>query len=431
MKRKQHRELVEKSSADQRMLECVTVNRKCSSDGDVAGVARLIGNGYDDATIPMVNAMRDEVLSFNSCMDEFLDGSLERKPKIVKRSILEPKNLSTLDTNYGKEDVERLNSHGHVLTGVCNGEKTGSNTKIKRQKLKKESNNDVYCSKQSSEEWEEIRKKCKRGVRPHKSLRHFGESLQKDDSVEEEHVEEDEAVMDFRAKLADLPLGKVREVKERLGLKLFNKAYFGIHKCEEKEESRNVEPENLSLNKHLGQHRPKEITSKKPVSIFRPVYQNMKTIKRKRDPRFDSRAGLYKERCFEDNYSFLDDLRKYEREELSKEAAKREDCGDMERAAKIRETIRRMDNREKTKADRKLKQRTYQELRLENIDRMMRGDRPVFKTKAQVKMINMEKKFDQLKKEGKLDQYMKRKAKREARKEARKKLSFEEKYGYH
>ncbi|KAE9417764.1 hypothetical protein Angca_001293, partial [Angiostrongylus cantonensis] len=89
-----------------------------------------------------------------------------------------------------------------------------------------------------------------------------------------------------------------------------------------------------------------------------------------------------------------------------------------------------MDNREKTKADRKLKQRTYQELRLENIDRMMRGDRPVFKTKAQVKMINMEKKFDQLKKEGKLDQYMKRKAKREARKEARKKLSFEEKYGY-
>ncbi|VDM52275.1 unnamed protein product, partial [Angiostrongylus costaricensis] len=274
------------------------------------------------------------------------------------------------------------------------------------------------CSKDSSEESEKIIKKCKHGERPHQSFHHFGESLRKDDNVEEKHDEEDEAVMDFRA---NLPLGKVREVKERLGLKLFNKAYFGTHKCEEKEENGRMEPGNL--NKHLGQHRPKEITSRKPVSIFRPVYQNMKTIKKKRDPRFDSRAGLYKERCFEDNYSFLDDLRKYERE-----VTKREEFGDMEVAAKI---LRRMDNREKTKADRKLKQRTYQELRQENIDRMMRGERPVFKTKAEVKMINMEKKFDQLKKEGKLDQYMKRKAKKEARKEARKKLSFEEKYGYH
>ncbi|KAE9417765.1 hypothetical protein Angca_001294, partial [Angiostrongylus cantonensis] len=73
--------------------------------------------------------------------------------------------------------------------------------------------------------------------------------------------------------LADLPLGKVREVKERLGLKLFNKAYFGIHKCEEKEEI--YEHVMYTAFQHLGQHRPKEITSKKPVSIFRPVYQNM------------------------------------------------------------------------------------------------------------------------------------------------------------
>ncbi|KAJ1374441.1 hypothetical protein KIN20_037129 [Parelaphostrongylus tenuis] len=156
----------------------------------------------------------------------------------------------------------------------------------------------------------------------------------------------------------------------------------------------------------------------------------MKIVKKKRDPRFDSRAGLYKERCFEDNYSFLNDLRKNEREVLVKEAGEHEESGDLETAAKIREVIRRMDNREKTKADRKLKQKTYQELRQENIDRMMRGERPVFKTKAKVKMMNVEKKFDQLKKEGRLDKYMKRKAKKEARKEAVKELPFEEKYGY-
>ncbi|KAK6021126.1 hypothetical protein OSTOST_13212, partial [Ostertagia ostertagi] len=127
----------------------------------------------------------------------------------------------------------------------------------------------------------------------------------------------------------------------------------------------------------------------------------------KRDPRFDSRAGEFKERCFEDNYSFLDDLRKQERE-----------------------AIRRMDDRERTKAERKLKEETYKELRQENIERMMRGERPVFKTKAKVRLMQMEKKFDQLKKNNKLDDYMKRKAKKEARKDVKRKPVFEQKYGY-
>lgn len=116
-----------------------------------------------------------------------------------------------------------------------------------------------------------------------------------------------------------------------------------------------------------------------------------------------------------------------------------------------------MDNREKTKAELKMKQETLRELREANIDRMMRGERPLFRTKgffflygifrfsfayianlmdkhtfsAQVKMMNLEKKFKQLKKDNKLDKYMKRKAKKDAHKEAKKKPSFEQMYGYH
>lgn len=37
--------------------------------------------------------------------------------------------------------------------------------------------------------------------------------------------------------MADLPLGKVREMKEKLGLKLFNKAYFGT-KADDKDKER-------------------------------------------------------------------------------------------------------------------------------------------------------------------------------------------------
>ncbi|EYC05309.1 hypothetical protein Y032_0083g1688 [Ancylostoma ceylanicum] len=229
--------------------------------------------------------------------------------------------------------------------------------------------------------------------------------------------------------MADLPLGKVREMKEKLGLRLFNKAYFGATEADRKIEEAKKERMEKKKNEYHGQHRPKEISSKKPVSTFRPVYQHTGG-KKKRDPRFDNRAGMFKERCFEDNYRFLEELKKQEKDELAKEAIACDERGEVETAERIRETLRRMENREKTKAERKMKQETLRELREANIDRMMRGERPVFKTKAQVKMMNLEKKFKQLKKDNKLDKYMKRKAKKDAHKEARKKPSFEQMYGY-
>uniref|UniRef100_A0A183FEX1 rRNA biogenesis protein RRP36 n=1 Tax=Heligmosomoides polygyrus TaxID=6339 RepID=A0A183FEX1_HELPZ len=232
-----------------------------------------------------------------------------------------------------------------------------------------------------------------------------------EDEEEEDGEEEDE----FSLEMADLPLGKVREMKEKLGLKLFNKAYFGT-KADDKDKER--QKRQAALFQHRGQHRPKEISSKRPVSTFRPLYQNLSTGK-KWDPRFDIRAGEFKERCFEDNYSFLDDLRRQERE-----------VSILAMAVVKRSAIRRMDNREKTKAEKKLKQETYKELRQENIDRMMRGERPVFKTKAKVRLMHMEKKFDQLKKDNKLENYMKRRAKKEAHREVKKKPSFEHQYGY-
>ncbi|KHJ86792.1 hypothetical protein OESDEN_13448 [Oesophagostomum dentatum] len=218
-------------------------------------------------------------------------------------------------------------------------------------------------------------------------------------------------------------------VADKLGLKLFNKAYFGTAEKDKKTSEAKKKIKEAKKEEYRGQHRPKEISSKKPVSTFRPVYDT-NIGKKKRDPRFDNRTGQFKERCFDDNYRFLEDLRKQEREELSKEATECDERGDAETAEKIREVIRRMDNREKTKAERKMKEETLRELRQENIDRMMRGERPVFRTKAQVKMMNLEKKFKQLKKDNKLDKYMKRKAKKEAHKEAKKKPAFEQMYGY-
>ncbi|PIO53878.1 hypothetical protein TELCIR_24771 [Teladorsagia circumcincta] len=76
--------------------------------------------------------------------------------------------------------------------------------------------------------------------------------------------------------MADLPLGKVREMKEKLGLKLFNKAYFGTKAEDEKKEQLKRRAVEDKKQEHRGQHRPKEISSRKPVSVFRSVYQEVR-----------------------------------------------------------------------------------------------------------------------------------------------------------
>ncbi|KHJ75956.1 hypothetical protein OESDEN_24425, partial [Oesophagostomum dentatum] len=157
-----------------------------------------------------------------------------------------------------------------------------------------------------------------------------------DELVDGLEDDEEAAVAAFRAEMADLPLGKVREMKDKLGLKLFNKAYFGTTEKDKKTSEAKKKIKEAKKEEYRGQHRPKEISSKKPVSTFRPVYDT-NIGKKKRDPRFDNRAGQFKERCFDDNYRFLEDLRKQEREELSKEAVECDERGDTETAEKIRE----------------------------------------------------------------------------------------------
>ena len=60
-------------------------------------------------------------------------------------------------------------------------------------------------------------------------------------------------------------------------------------------------------------HRPQELTSKKPVSVFRNLFQ----VKKKEepiDPRFNSAFGEYKPEFFRKRYSFINDLRIKEKE---------------------------------------------------------------------------------------------------------------------
>ncbi|EFO95260.1 hypothetical protein CRE_09238 [Caenorhabditis remanei] len=274
---------------------------------------------------------------------------------------------------------------------------------------------------------------------PKKQKKSNGDSDDSDDEDAPEEVEEDEEEEDdederlkFREEISQMPLGKVREMKEKLGIKLFNKTYFGTSEVDKKrqEEKKKLKSEAVNGEKSGGQHRPKEMSSKRPVSTFRNIYgDHEKGTKKKRwDPRFDARAGDFKEVCFENNYQFLDDIRSGEMQDLRNEYSTARAEGDEKKAARLKNTIQKMETSEKTRAEKRRQAETRKELHDDNIDRMLRGEAPIFRTKAQVRRIDAEKKYEELKKDNKLDKYLQRKAKKESAKQ--KKARPFEGYGF-
>ncbi|CAJ0589436.1 unnamed protein product [Cylicocyclus nassatus] len=405
-------EPVKGTSIDHKMLGG-SEDEMYASEDDVVDITDMVEDEDDTAMVPMAHAVKPPT---SSAAEKNQDDEMSDEEEVVEFSTGRGSSKLNLSSDTD-DDVEAGPS--------------GKNVELDNKEHRSKHRDKVIPRNGMAHKKSDMREIVEIGEADNirNDVQEEEEEEEADDQEDEGDEDEEAAIANFRADLADLPLGKVREMKEKLGLKLFNKAYFGATEAAKKaEESKKKKLEAKKAEFH-GQHRPKEISSKRPVSVFRPIYQE-NIGKKKRDPRFDSRAGLFKERCFDDNYRFLEDLKRQEKEELSKEAVACEERGDSETAEKIRETIRRMENRERTKAERKMKEETLRELREANIERMMHGERPVFKTKAQVKMMNLEKKFKQLKKDNKLDKYMKRKAKKEAHKDMKKKPSFEEMYGY-
>lgn len=62
--------------------------------------------------------------------------------------------------------------------------------------------------------------------------------------------------------------------------------------------------------KRLNHNRPREMSSKKPVSAYRNVFQVKK--QERIDPRFSAAIGEYKPEIFRKQYGFVNDMRKNE-----------------------------------------------------------------------------------------------------------------------
>lgn len=129
-----------------------------------------------------------------------------------------------------------------------------------------------------------------------------------------------------------------------------------------------------------------------------------------RDPRFDPRcAGNSDIRHFTRNYSFLDDVRHKEINELEKALRK---ATDEEKRSKIRLTINRLKNKMVENKNKVKQLSVVDELKAHKRQELGGRKRPLHVNKSQIKKKLMVDKYKELKESGKLSKYLERKRKK-------------------
>ncbi|XP_060521727.1 ribosomal RNA processing protein 36 homolog isoform X1 [Cylas formicarius] len=203
----------------------------------------------------------------------------------------------------------------------------------------------------------------------------------------------------IRENLKSLSFEELIKLKETVGSKMYNKAVF---------RSTNTEfPK--SLIKRANKNRPREVSSKtkaSKLSLALPV-PFKKNIPR--DPRFDPLCGSYDKKLFNSNYQFIQNIRQKERHTLQKEY---NECVDSEKKRKIKLLIQRLDNQigEQEKIDRQNHNKS--EKKLEIREQLKRGKKPVFKSKSVKKIENLVEKYEELKKNNKLQKHIEKRSKK-------------------
>ncbi|TRZ09130.1 hypothetical protein HGM15179_017981 [Zosterops borbonicus] len=175
-----------------------------------------------------------------------------------------------------------------------------------------------------------------------------------------------------------------------------------------------VKPTKATLKQQQGKKGPLEMSAKRPVPFLRQVVPVRKKVQR--DPRFDDLSGEYKPEIFMKTYSFLDSIKKQEKEMVQKQLKK---CRNMEQKEKLQRLLNRMTQQEQAqKKQQKLRER---ELSLKRQQRELakQGKKPFFLKKSEKRKLELAEKYAELKRSGKLESFLNKKRKRNAIKDKR------------
>uniref|UniRef100_A0A915PA28 rRNA biogenesis protein RRP36 n=2 Tax=Meloidogyne TaxID=189290 RepID=A0A915PA28_9BILA len=211
---------------------------------------------------------------------------------------------------------------------------------------------------------------------------------------EEECSMSDDEIAVLRTKISSFSLKKLAELKSKIGLELFNKIMYGKSISSFNEDNSNK----IQSKKSGGTHRPRVESSTRPPPKFRSI-RGLEIRKAKNahfDPRFAASSGDFDQIAFHRDYSFIEDLRKKDIQELQNayKQIKREG-GNPKQIERIKRNLLRLRNQQKDYQDQKLKEDILSDLRRTNIERMNNGERPIYLNNNELKGKFIERKKQQ------------------------------------
>lgn len=204
----------------------------------------------------------------------------------------------------------------------------------------------------------------------------------------------------------DLPFETLLALEQKLGSKTFREA-----QAANKEES-NLLPKKRKASAKVDDsfEAPEEISSKHPPKrsfIKASRFKQAPSI----DPRFNPRAGKFKEEHFRRNFQFAFEMKDQELEQLKKAAPT---TRDPEEAGKTKYLIQRMENQKREQQKKKQKSKPI----------INRDGTKYFPSKKEVFAQELVSKFKELKDSGKLKTHLEKRRKKQAGKE-RKRMQIE------
>ncbi|XP_068444805.1 ribosomal RNA processing protein 36 homolog [Clinocottus analis] len=211
---------------------------------------------------------------------------------------------------------------------------------------------------------------------------------------------------DVKNELSTMSFEDIMKLQNQVGTKVYNEvAYGGSGKSRPS-----------SKKKRLNKNRPMEISSKRRAPFLRQVVSVKKPTLR--DPRFDDLSGEYKPEIFEQTYKFINDIKQREREIVHKKLKKMKK--NSEKKEKLQFLLKRMDNQERARKSREQQRERELQLKRQQRERANEGARPFFLKNSEKKKLELAEKYQELKKSGKLENFLSKKRKRNAGKDRRK-----------
>ncbi|KAM9770714.1 ribosomal RNA processing protein 36 homolog isoform 1-T2 [Menidia menidia] len=230
-------------------------------------------------------------------------------------------------------------------------------------------------------------------------------SVENDDDDDNDGDGEIKTKEDIRKELSSMSFEDIMKLRSKVGTKAYNEVAYG-----------GAESRAAGKKRRLNKNRPMEISAKRPAPFLRQVVPVKKATLR--DPRFDDLSGEYKPEIFEKTYKFINDIKHKEKETIKKQLKRSKKS--VQQKEKLQFLLKRMENQERAREIREQQRERELQFKREQRERANQGARPFFLKKSEKKKLQLADKFQELKKSGKLENFLSKKRKRNAGKDRRK-----------